>query len=124
VVSLAGSAGHSGPTACGAKHSYWVGKKTGVLFVESGAVAAGRYLFRLLLHRGQGEKTGGGPVVRVELESGASFAVSPGDGGKGPFVWSRPFEVDVPAGVFRFRIRSLVKATVHVEAFRLECECE
>jgi len=43
---------------------------------------------------------------------------------EGPFVWSRPVDVDVPAGVFRFRMRSLVKATVHVEAFRLECDCE
>lgn len=121
VVSLAGSAGHSGPTACGATHAYWVGKKTGVLFVESGAIEAGQYKFRLLLHRGE---KGGGPVVRVELESGASFDVAPSDGGEGPFVWSRPFEVDLPAGVLRFRIRSLVKATVHVEAFRLECDCE
>jgi subtilase family serine protease/flagellar hook assembly protein FlgD len=121
VVSLAGSTGHSGPTACGATHAYWVGKKTGVLFVESGAIEAGRYKFRLLLHRGE---KGGGPVVRVELESGASFDVAPSDGGGGPFVWSRPFEVDLPAGVLRFRIRSLVKATVHVEAFRLECACE
>jgi len=89
--------------------------------VESGAIEAGRYRFRLLLHRGE---KGGGPVVRVELESGASFDVAPSDGGESPFVWSRPFEVDLPAGVLRFRIRSLVKATVHVEAFRLECDCE
>jgi hypothetical protein len=38
-VTASGSAGHSGPTACGAQHSYWVGKKTGVLSVDAGAFA-------------------------------------------------------------------------------------
>jgi hypothetical protein len=112
-VALAGSAGHSGPTACGARHSYWVSKKTGVLLIESPAVAAGRYRFRLLLHQGG--------AVRVALQNGQSFDVAPTGGG---FTWSRPVDVYLPAGVFRFRIRSLVNATVHVEAFRLECDCE
>ncbi len=116
-VSLAGSAGHSGPTACGEKHSYWVAKKTGVLFVEAGPVEAGRYRFQLLLHRGEKK-------VRVELESGAGFDVEAKGKGKGPFVWSHPFEIELPSGVLRFRIRSRETAVVHVEAFRLECDCE
>jgi hypothetical protein len=33
-------------------------------------------------------------------------------------------EVELPGGVTGFRIRSLIHARVHVEAFRLEPVCE
>ncbi len=142
-VSCSGDCGHSGPTACGAKHSYFVKKKTGVLFVETPSVEAGTYRFRVLLHPGERAKE---PVIRVELDSGTSFDVAAdrdgeddvhgdrdhGDRGddnddnddNGPFSWSHGFDVELPSGVTTFRIRSLVKSTVFIEAFRLEPSCK
>jgi hypothetical protein len=63
--------------------------------------------------------------VRVEFDSGQSFDV-PNDGPREdePFSWSEPVEVELLGGVTGFRIRSLIHARVHVEAFRLEPVCE
>src|SRR3990172_1845798 len=121
-AACSGNCGYSGPTACGRKHSYWVGIKTGVLSVQTPVLEGGRYRFRLLLHPG---KRHGAPVVRVEFDSGPVFDVSnDGPRAAAPFSWSEPVEVELIGGVTGFRIRSLIHARMHVEAFRLEPVCE
>jgi hypothetical protein len=121
VVGFAGSVDHAGPTACGEQHSYRVRQQTGALLVETPPLEGGRYELRLLLHQGRRD---GEPVVRVSLESGESFDVSPlGTEAVEPFFWSEPHSVEVPPGVTRFQIRSLIQAPVAVEAFRLVPEC-
>jgi subtilase family serine protease/flagellar hook assembly protein FlgD len=121
VVGVSGSVDHAGPTACGELHSYRVSQQTGTLLVETPSLEGGSYELRLLLHQG---KRDGRPVVRVSLESGASFDVSTlGTEAVEPFFWSEPHLVALPPGVSRFQIRSLIQAPVAVEAFRLVPEC-
>ena len=91
------------------------------LVIETPPLEGGSYEIRLLLHQGQRD---GRPVVRVELESGASFDVSAlGSEAVEPFFWSEPHRAEFPPGVSRFQIRSLIQAPVAVEAFRLVPEC-
>ena len=124
VVAAEGRAGHSGPTACGAKHSYWVGYETGILTVQTPELEGGIYQFQLLLNEYSDKK----PVVRVELSTGESFELGlPSTKGRQhhkEFVWSDEVSVILPAGISAFRVVSIAKRHVFIEAFRLTASCQ
>lgn len=127
IVALHGHVGHSGPSACGAKHSYWVKKGDGVLVVQTPLLEAGTYEFQLLLERGTDSPNG--PNLRVVFENGQEFDFAdpvndPVKDGQGPFEWTVPVRVVLDAGVRSFAIVSIGKPRVHVEGFRLKQVCE
>ncbi len=120
ITGVEGKTGHSGPGQCGAKHSYWVSHKDGALHAQTPELEGGSYRFQLLLGRHLRQQ----PRIKVIFPSGEFYALRPqGEWNpKGPkrFVWSQPITVTLPSGVSTFRILSVVKERVQVEAFRLE----
>jgi hypothetical protein len=121
AMSLGGAVGHSGKSVCGVKHSYWIAKRTGFLVVETPELAAGLYRFQLLLER----RTPQPARVKVTFPNNQIFEISAGPGFPNQdFAWSEPIPVSLPAGMSRFRIESVEKTPVHLEAFRLEPRCE
>jgi hypothetical protein len=120
ITGVEGKAGHSGPGRCGAEHSYWVSHKAGELHVQTHELDGGSYRFQLLLGRHLWHR----PRVKVVFWSGEFYELRPqGEWNpKGPkrFVWSQPITVTLPRGANAFRIVSIVKGRVHVEAFRFE----
>jgi len=121
VVDAGGKRGHSGQSACGNKHSYWISKRTGFLVAETPELAGGLFRFQLLLERRKPH-----PLrVRVVFSNQQTHEISAGPASPGhDFAWSDPVMVNLPSGVSRFRIESVEHEPVHVEGFRLEPECE
>ena len=122
IVARHGHVGHSGPGACGAKHSYWVKKNDGVLVVQTPFLEAGMYEFQLLLQRGTNGSNQ--PNLRVVFENGQEFDFADPVNGQGPFEWTVPVRVVLDAGVRSFGIVSIGNPKVHVEGFRLQQVCE
>jgi subtilase family serine protease/flagellar hook assembly protein FlgD/fibronectin type 3 domain-containing protein len=123
VVGRSGNTGHSGPTACGAKNSYYVQKKTGVLQVATPPLGGGTYEFQILLQRGTSGQSA--PNLRIVFGSGKAFDFSdPKSPAEGPFLWTSPVGVTLPPATSGFQIRSIGNPPVHVEAVRLKQVCE
>jgi hypothetical protein len=97
-----------------------VSHKTGKLHAQTPELDGGSYRFQLLLGRHLWHR----PRVRVVFPSGEFYELSPQGkwNPKGPkrFVWSQPITVTLPSGVNTFRIVSVDKKRVQVEAFRFE----